>query len=287
MIQSDLNAKTTPHNHEDGLQHAGDHQEPKKSPGAGAMCLYPSVEDIREKRVKVRAYATLVFNDPPSLHKREKWFVIRNTDVAELPRQIYSTKPLDRVFRETPTEIEMAAKPGTKHRVYFHSRFLVGLSDEEAEKDKRMIKFFCTQKRKKERSIFRAYSSTVEAFEECHKPWNKCYDTFCDRVLSIKRWQEGYNLFQEQLQKNDFANFVVVAEEGKEDIQPPFPQLEVLPRVTLPEKNRPAKRVTFSSDQEAQEAQPIKEREPEDYMSEEEEEDILFLQGKIIVYQWR
>ncbi len=196
---------------------AGDQLDPEKShyahaqatdgnkEGPAGLNLYPYVEEIREGVEKIRSYATLVFNHPPTFGGREKWFVLKNSRIKSPPGEIFLTTPMTEDFRKTALKIELVDKPGEDHIVYFHSRFLVGLKEGEAEADKRKVKYFYTQRRKKERDIYKAYTYTVDAFEESHKPWNGNYSHFTKGTLSIKRWQEGLDLVEEQLRSSEFG----------------------------------------------------------------------------------
>ena len=140
--------------------------------GTELLNVYPSVLDAQGGKSPVHPQGALLFNPTASI-AREKWVFIKFQDLVEgpLPVQVFSKEENKREFRRSPAKIFLKNKPNRGHDVYFHSRFVWGMSDHMLDRNKARIKKIYNSNRRKSPTDVSAYFLCVDAFNEVQFPF--------------------------------------------------------------------------------------------------------------------
>ncbi len=140
--------------------------------GLDLVNAYPSVIDAQGGNPPVYPQGALLFNPTASI-AREKWVLVKFEELVEgpLPVQVFSKEESKKEFRRSPAKVFLKSKPNKGHDVYFHSRFVWGMSEAMLDRNKSRIKKIYNSSRRKAPNDVSTYYQCVDAFNEVQFPF--------------------------------------------------------------------------------------------------------------------
>ena len=180
---------------------------------AGVENFYPSMEEASKQIYEVGCTSCLCFQEVPTVFGRERFFVINFSNMVNVPKQCryrFVNHETERQRKETVGLLLKNHKSSKMHAVRIHSRIQVGMSDEQAEVNRKMVKKYYQARQKHCKDLMRCYLDTVAAFPEIQVCWNAHY--LPNNHMVIKN---GVDLFSTRLWAKGKARVLDLIRQGK------------------------------------------------------------------------